>query len=105
MFLSVSGISFYKYDDELEAKYVARRLMSYGIPPSGDLTSDKQTLKKLEAGEKILPVEKTEQTNTELHTGATERSNNSDDQLAILNQERNGANQIAILMKLKHGLL
>lgn len=105
MFSSVSGISFYRYDDELEAKYLARRLMSYGIPPTGDVTTDKQLLKKVEAGAALQPVESTRRAETEMFTGGTEYSQNINPEHTALETERPGAEQLSLLMKLRLGLI
>ena len=103
MFSSVSGINFYRYDELLEAKYVARKLMFYGVPSTGDLTSDKQILKRIEAGERTLPVASAGNTNTEQYTGGAEYSSNLEQ--AKLETERTCAEQLGILMKLRLGLI
>ena len=80
--------------------------MSYGVPPTGDITSDKQILKRIEAGETFLPVISTQNTDTRQYTGASEYSqNNYDEQLTKLETERPGAEQLGILMKLRLGLV
>ncbi len=106
MFLSLSGISFYNHNEEIEAKYIARCLMSYGVPASGDLTTDKRLLKRIESGEMLLPVVSSQGTETKQYTGATEYSHNQyDEQLTRLESERSGAEQLGVLMKLQQGLI
>ena len=103
--LSFLGVSFHGNKEEYELRYIMRRLMAYGVSPSGDLTKDKQTLKKIEKGE-LEPVTATHNTKVENFVENLDNKQTENiPELITLNEERIGAEQLAILNKLKLGLV
>lgn len=100
------GFSVCKFEEELQQHlYIKRRLSSFGVPSTGDLNTDKQLLQKLERGE-LKPVEGVVQTNTENFTLNTDyKQQEHTPEVAKLEEERLGAEQLSILMKLRLGLL
>lgn len=102
---SYLGVSFHCNKEEMELRYIMRRLISYGASPTGDLTKDKQTLKKIERGE-LQPVQETFETKVENLTENTDyKQAEYIAELIPLTEERKGAEQLAILNKLKLGLI
>ena len=101
MFSSL-GVNFSFNKEILEERYVVRRLMSYGVPSSGDLSRDKTLLKKIESGQ-LEVVNSVNEAKTELYAESTdyEQTNQSN----VLEESKIGAEQLGILNKLRLGLV
>ena len=101
--LGLNSLSFNQ--EELEQRYVIRRLMSYGVTPSGDIVKDKQILRKIENGE-LEPVQASQKSKVD---NFTENADYSQTQVsparANMEESRIGADNLGILNKLKLGLL
>lgn len=102
---SFSGVNFCANKDELEWRYIIRRLMAYGVPSSGDLATDKQLLQKVERGA-LEPVQGTKETKVENFVENVDYVQNSqNNELSLLAEQKTGAEQLGILNKLKLGLI
>ena len=99
--LSGIGFSLNPNDEELQWRYIIRRLMSYGLTSTGNLNSDKHLLQKVERGQ-IPAITETTPPKTE---NFTENSDSTNIEQTTLELERKGAEQLGILIKLRLGLL
>ena len=101
--LGLNSLSFNQ--EELEQRYIIRRLMSYGVTPSGDIVKDKQTLRKLESGE-LEPIEAKQGGKVDNFSEKTDYSQSLDSsERASMEESKLGADNLGILNKLKLGLL
>lgn len=99
--LSGIGLSLNLTNEELYWRYIIRRLMSFGIPSSGDFATDKQILQKIESG-KISAITEISAPKSENYT---ENTDYNDSEQTNLELQRTGAEQLAMLIKLRLGLL
>ena len=100
------NFSVCKYEEELQQLlYIQRKLRAYGVPSTGNLETDKQLLAKVERGD-IKPVVGTVESNTENFTLNTDyKQQEITPEITKMEEDRNGAEQLGILMKLRLGLI
>lgn len=100
------SFSVCKYEEDIQmARYVQARLRAYGIPPTGNIDVDKQLLSQVERGE-LKPVVGVVKSDTENFTLNTDyKQQEYTPEITKLETERQGAEQLGILMKLRLGLI
>ena len=99
--LSGIGLGLNPNNEELQWRYIIRRLMSYGLTSTGNIDSDKHLLEKIESG-KVPAITETSPPKIEIYTETTDYNDSEQTNLEL---QRTGAEQLGMLIKLRLGLL